>query len=205
MKASKQGIRNLSVIVLGDSQVGKTSLILRYTDDKFTGNFVSTLGVDFKLKKLNITGVPIKLQIWDTSGQERFRTITKGYYGKAMGVVLVYDCTDLKSFHEIKNWITQIENHARKDVVKVLIAAKYDKEDIKVTPEMGQSLADDYGIKFFVTSAKTGHNVNEVFSYVAEEIVKQKLDLDETQAEKNAFTIKEKDVTEKTNKKSCCK
>ena len=204
MKGQKGGTRNLSIIVLGDSQVGKTSLILRYTEDTFTGSFSSTLGVDFKLKKMTIGGTPVKLQIWDTSGQERFRTITKSYYGKAMGVVLVYDCTDIKSYQEIKCWMTQIENHARPDIIKVLVAAKCDKEDVKVTPEMGQSLADEYGIKFYMTSAKSGQNVSESFTYVAEEIYGNKIDLGDRQ--KGSFIVesKEGDAKSEKKKKGCC-
>ncbi len=194
--------RNLSIIVLGDSQVGKTSMILRYTEDKFTGSFSSTLGLDFKLKKTTICSQPVKLQIWDTSGQERFRTITKTYYRKAMGVVLVYDCTDPKSYREIKDWIAQIDSHARPDIVKVLVAAKCDREDLRVTPKMGQALADEYGIRFFLSSAKTGQNVAESFEYVAEQIVRNKVDVREKR-DSFAVEVTSDELVEK-RKNGCC-
>ena len=201
MDAHKSSARNLNIIVLGDSQVGKSSLILRYTEDSFTGSFSSTLGIDFKTKTLKIGEFAVKLSIWDTSGQERFRTVTKSYYDKAMGVILVYDCTDVKSFQEIKCWITQIENHARPDIVKVLLATKCDKEDVKVTPEMGQILADEYELKFFVTSAKTGQNVNEAFNFLAEEVCKQRLDLKE---KKGAFVVEPTHKSRGKRKNNCC-
>ena len=191
----------LRIIVLGNSSVGKTSLILRYTEDTFNTSFAVTIGLDYKVKKEVINGKNVTLQLWDTGGQERFRNITKSYYGKANGVVLVYDCTDVKSFQEIRSWITQIESHARVDIVKVLVAAKCDKEDVKVSLEMGQNLAEEYNIKFFVTSSKTGQNVNETFSYVAEEIFNNEIDL---KGQKSSFVVNQATDSSETTKKKCC-
>jgi small GTP-binding protein len=121
-----------------------------------------------------VDGQVVKLQVWDTAGQERFRTITQTYYKGAMGIILVYDCTEEKSFSNISNWMKQIEQHASKDVAKVLVGNKADKEDKVIDTETGKQLADEYGLEFFETSAKTGQNINELFQHIAHSIIKDK-------------------------------
>ena len=160
------------LIILGDSGVGKTCLLMRFTEDKFTQSHITTIGIDFKTKNLNIGGKTIKLQIWDTAGQEKFRTITQTYYKGAMGIILAFDCSDQKSFDSIKSWMKQIEAHASPGVAKILIGNKSDLPERVVSTEKGQKLADDYKIKYFETSAKTGVNVIEAFDYIANEISK---------------------------------
>eukprot|EP00826_Nyctotherus_ovalis_P001969 TRINITY_DN10372_c0_g3_i2.p1 TRINITY_DN10372_c0_g3~~TRINITY_DN10372_c0_g3_i2.p1 ORF type:complete len:230 (-),score=59.81 TRINITY_DN10372_c0_g3_i2:139-828(-) len=195
-------VRNVRLILLGNTRVGKTSLILRYTENSFNSSFSSTLGVDFKFKKLTIDGVKVKAQIWDTGGQERFHTITKRYYGRAMGVILVYDSGDAKSFQEIKGWMMQIENHARKDVAKMLVAAKCDEEPLVVAEKDGREMAAEYGMHFLLTSSKTGKNVKEAFDCIITEIIKKQLDMEGLEEDE---TAKKLDVS-KTQKKSkgCC-
>lgn len=119
-------------------------------------------------------GKVVKLQVWDTAGQERFRTITQTYYKGAMGIILVYDCTEEKSFSNISNWMKQIEQHASKDVAKVLVGNKADKEDKVIDTETGKQLADEYGLDFFETSAKSGLNIPELFDSIARTIIKDK-------------------------------
>ena len=132
-------------------------------------------GIDFKIKKINVDDKRVKLQVWDTAGQERFRTITQTYYKGAMGIILVYDCTDQQTFNNISNWLKQIDQHANSNVVKVLVANKCDRSDKIIESEKGRALAEQHGLIFFETSAKTGHNVNEVFHSIANVIVKEKL------------------------------
>ena len=179
---NKKRGRNLNVIVLGDSQVGKTALIDRFIDNTFNGVFSTTLGVDFKTKKIVIEESQVNLQIWDTSGQERFNTITKNYYNRAMGIILIYDCTNPKTFYRIKAWMMQIENHAKNDVSKLLVAAKIDLEN-KIASEEGEELANQYGYKFFATSSKIGINVEEVFTFIAKEIKNK--GIDQLESDKN--------------------
>merc|ERR1711935_852765 len=137
------------LLLIGDSGVGKTCVLFRFSDDAFNSTFISTIGIDFKIRTIELDEKKIKLQIWDTAGQERFRTITTAYYRGAMGILLVYDITNEKSFDNIKNWIRNIEQHASDSVQKILIGNKCDMSDDRIiTKDRGQELADEYGIKF---------------------------------------------------------
>lgn len=152
-------------------------------------------------------GKRIKLQIWDTAGQERFRTITTAYYRGAMGILLVYDVTDESSFNNIRNWIRNIEQHASDNVNKVLVGNKADMDESKraVPTSKGQALADEYGIKFFETSAKTNLNVEQVFFSIARDI-KQRLSETDSKPEDRTIKIKaegEADASD-AQKSACC-
>ncbi|XP_014872486.1 ras-related protein Rab-8A isoform X1 [Poecilia latipinna] len=140
-------------------------------------------GIDFKIRTIELDGKKIKLQIWDTAGQERFRTITTAYYRGAMGIMLVYDITNEKSFDNIKNWIRNIEEHASSDVEKMVLGNKCDINDKRqVSKDRGEKLALEYGIKFMETSAKANINVENAFLTLARDI-KSKMD---TKMEGNA-------------------
>ena len=161
----------VKLVIIGDSGVGKTNVLLRFCDDEFKLNYVATIGVDFKVKTINVDGKKIKLQIWDTAGQDRFKNINQTYYKGAIGVVLVYSITDLNSFNNVKNWIKQIYEHTSPDIKKVLIGNKCDLEsERKVSMDAGKKLAAEFGMHFLETSAKTGTNINEVFDRLGREI-----------------------------------
>ncbi len=187
------------LLIIGESGVGKTCLLLRFTEDSFTANHLTTIGIDFKIKIINLENKLIKLQIWDTAGQERFRTITKTYYKGAHGIILTYDVTDQNSFKNIRNWIKQIEANAQSNVCKVLVGNKCDKTDRVVTEEEGKKLADDFQMMFFETSAKSNKNVTEVFNFLTQEILKN----NSGKTEKTGTTLTSGD--NKTGKKGCCK
>ncbi|XP_020824311.1 ras-related protein Rab-8B isoform X1 [Phascolarctos cinereus] len=160
------------LLLIGDSGVGKTCLLFRFSEDAFNTTFISTIGIDFKIRTIELDGKKIKLQIWDTAGQERFRTITTAYYRGAMGIMLVYDITNEKSFENIKNWIRNIEEHASSDVERMILGNKSDMNDKRqVSKERGEKLAIDYGIKFLETSAKSSINVEEAFFILARDIM----------------------------------
>ena len=159
------------LLIIGDSGVGKSCLLLRFSDNIFTDSFISTIGVDFKIRTVSIGGVKIKLQIWDTAGQERFRTITSSYYRGAHGIIVVYDVTDQKSFDNIKKWLKEIDTFAGSTVQKLLVGNKSDLiNERTVTTESGKGLADSLKIPFVETSAKDSTNVEEAFLLMANEI-----------------------------------
>mmetsp|Transcript_24567 Transcript_24567/g.68383 ORF Transcript_24567/g.68383 Transcript_24567/m.68383 type:complete len:212 (+) Transcript_24567:43-678(+) len=165
----------IKLLLIGDSGVGKSCLLLRYSDDSFTSSFITTIGIDFKIKSIMCGDAKVKLQIWDTAGQERFRTITTAYYRGAMGILLVYDVADEQSFTNVRNWMRQIDQNAAENVTRILIGNKCDVEasERAVTPEQGKALAEEYGIKFFETSAKLNTNVDESFMAIAKDIVER--------------------------------
>ena len=153
------------------------------------------IGIDFKLKIINFENKLIKLQIFDTAGQERFRTITKTHKN-AHGIILMYDITNVNSFNNIRNWIKLFEENDMSNVCKVLVGNNCDKPDRKVTEAEGKKLADDFNIAFFETSPKTNQNINEVFNYLVREILKMQ---EGNNIQKN-INIKEKNNS-KNNKK----
>ena len=160
------------VLLLGNSNVGKSSLFLRFVDDIWNDTFVPTIGVDFKIKTFEIDSKKIKMQIWDTAGQERFKNIIASYYRGAHGILLLYDVTDKDSFKNLSNWLIEIEKNASKNVLKVLIGNKSDLEDKRVVSyNQGKEFADTYGLKFIETSAKKNLNVNEAFETLGRELM----------------------------------
>lgn len=167
----------IKLLLIGDSGVGKSCLLLRFCDDAWTPSFITTIGIDFKIRTIELDGKRIKLQIWDTAGQERFRTITTAYYRGAMGILLVFDVTDQKSFENVRTWHANIEQHASEGVSKILIGNKSDWEDKRaVTTEQGEELAKELGIPYIETSAKSNSNVEEAFFNLAREVKTRLID-----------------------------
>lgn len=160
------------LLLIGDSGVGKTCILFRFSDDAFNTTFISTIGIDFKIKTIELKGKKIKLQIWDTAGQERFHTITTSYYRGAMGIMLCYDITNAKSFENIAKWLRNIDEHANEDVEKMILGNKCDMEDSRVVPrERGDAIAREHGIKFMETSAKNNVNIERAFHELADSIL----------------------------------
>ncbi|KAK7099720.1 hypothetical protein V1264_022785 [Littorina saxatilis] len=172
------------LLIIGNSSVGKTSFLFRYADDSFTSAFVSTVGIDFKVKTVFRQDKRVKLQIWDTAGQERYRTITTAYYRGAMGFILMYDVTNEESFNAVQDWCTQIKTHAWSNASVVLVGNKCDLEESRVVNQSrGQDLAQDLGLEFFETSAKENINVKAVFERLVDIIcdkMSESLDSDPT-------------------------
>ncbi|KAF7201963.1 ras-related protein Rab-15 isoform X2 [Nothobranchius furzeri] len=157
------------LLILGDSGVGKTCMLRRFTDGEFDPSHISTIGVDFKMKTVEIDGIKIRVQIWDTAGQERYQTITKQYYRRAQGIVFVYDITSNLSFQHIVKWASDVDEFAPDDVQTVLVGNKADNEFRRqVTKDQGYKLAEHYGMEFFETSASTSSNINELFIRMTE-------------------------------------
>ncbi|XP_058191439.1 ras-related protein RABD2a-like [Rhododendron vialii] len=156
------------LLLIGDSGVGKSCLLLRFSDDSYLESYISTIGVDFKIRTVEQDGKTIKLQIWDTAGQERFRTITSSYYRGAHGIIVVYDVTDQESFNNVKQWLNEIDRYASDGVNKLLVGNKCDLTANKVVSyETAKAFADEIGIPFMETSAKDSTNVEQAFMAMA--------------------------------------
>lgn len=195
------------VLLLGDSAVGKTCFLLRYSDDSFTENHISTIGLDYRLKMINMDNDKIvKMQIWDTAGQDRFRAITKNYYKGAHGIVLMYDVTNSGTFSNIKNWLSQIKENTSDKVKIVLVGNKVDEEHLrKVSHDEGKRLSEEYKLEFFETSAKNNIRIEDTFGYLTREIYKaNSKDTDTGEKRKSNISIDNKEVDEKTKKKKKC-
>mmetsp|Transcript_16427 Transcript_16427/g.35458 ORF Transcript_16427/g.35458 Transcript_16427/m.35458 type:complete len:204 (+) Transcript_16427:79-690(+) len=162
----------VKLLLLGDSAVGKSSLLVRFCESRFEENFVLTIGVDFKWKQVERNGSKLKIQVWDTAGQERFRTITPAYYRAAMGVVFTYDITDRSTFDHVEYWVNQLDAHGDPQVQRILVGNKADlTEHRKVSTEDGEALASKFDMAFFETSAKTGSSVEDAFLQIADRVV----------------------------------
>ena len=160
------------VLLLGNSYVGKTCILLRFSEDIFKENYDVTIGLNYRIKSMTVENNPIKMQIWDTSGEEKFKAIAKNFYRGAHGVLLVYDICQKNSFLDVKSWIEQIiENADNDDIVMILCGNKCDNEkERKISKEEGENLAKNYGIPFFECSAKNKININEMFETMAQKI-----------------------------------
>jgi small GTP-binding protein len=162
------------VAIIGNSFVGKSSLLFSFTDDGFQENFITTIGVDFRVKQFAIDNKVIDLQFFDTAGQERFASITSSYYRGVSAVLLVYDVTSVESFDCIKNWTRDIDRCCQDEkVVKFLIGNKCDcdQKSKQVSKEMGQLMADELDARFIETSAKSGLNVDKMFTLLAQDLL----------------------------------
>lgn len=186
----------MKVLLVGDSGVGKSSILLKYIDGIFTEDYMSTIGVDFKIKTVKLpNGQSIKLQIWDTAGQERFRAMTNFYYRGANCVIIVYDVTNKGGLISVKTWVSQIQQYIPKNAKIVIVGNKSDLDHHRViSEESGKMLAEDLGCLFFETSARNGQGLNNLFTEIGTNFIKELPSLE--QKDENLFV--------KNSKKSCC-
>ena len=197
------------VVIIGNTHVGKTSLMLRYADDTFRTKHISTIGVDFKIVNVKIGETTVKLQIWDTAGQDRFRTISSTYYRGAHGAIVVYDVTSSQSFYNVEHWINDM-NAYNQNVYKILVGNKDDDPNgtsvskIIETKE-AQTLAKQLNVNSFETSAKENINVKEVFEDMAHELLKRyNLRKEHLTMKKDQSQQTIKLTKQKKKKKTCC-
>ena len=161
----------LKFIILGDSGVGKTNLLLRYVGESFSENYIATLGIDFKMKNIIYNDVKIALQIWDTAGQERFRSITKSFLKGTDGIIFMYDISKKDSFLNLKNWIAEIDNSKLPDVKFIICGNKIDlEENREVTEEMKKKLSKEFETDIIEISAKKGIKIEEPFDMLINKI-----------------------------------
>jgi len=191
------------LVLIGDSGVGKSCLLLRFADDTYTESHISTIGVDFKIRTIQLDGKTIKLQIWDTAGQERFRTITSSYYRGAHGIIVVYDTTDSETFEHVKTWLHEIDRYASENVNKLLVGNKCDLTTKRqVDEEPAKEFANGLNIPFLETSAKNATNVEDAFMTMAGEIKKRMASAPQASEGKSKIQVSGK--TESVKSSSCC-
>ena len=161
------------ILILGDTNVGKTGFLTRYIDNYFKEVILSASTMDYKLKSVQMEdGSTVKLQIWDTAGRERFRSVTKSFYKGAHGMILIFSVNDIKSFDNIRSWISSLKEEINEKVPIILVGNKIDCKDRTIDKSEGEELANEFNIKYYECSAKTGENINLVFDELTKEMVK---------------------------------
>ena len=191
----------VKIMLIGDSNVGKTSIIKRYCKNIFSKSHISTVGIDLETKNIKIGKQIINLQLWDTAGQERYRVLSKNYYNNSDAFIIVYDITNSKSFENVTNWIMQIKENASENVKIVLFGNKSDLEDQRlISEEEGKKFAKDNSINFYETSAENGANVEKAIIDLVKEVIN---DENFTKGSENTSQLSG-DKFKKEKKKKCC-
>ena len=190
---------HFKILVLGDPSVGKSCFLIRYTEDTFQDVYLSTIGMDCKYKDVILEeDKSIRLQIWDTAGQDRFRSITKNLYKGAAGIMLIYDITNRNTFDNVKKWVNSIKEEVTSKVVIILVGNKIDLDKKRqVQTDEGEQIAEEFDMPFFECSALTGENINSAFETLAKKLVEVK-----AKAKQNGEQLKQNKVG--SEKKSCC-
>ena len=197
-------IRPFKILIIGDSNVGKTSILLQYTSNFFQETHIATIGVEFKLKEITLDNIEYKLNIWDTAGQERFKAITKSFFKGADGIIFVYDITKKSTFTNIKNWFQDAESKTN-DFKSIIVGNKIDLNDERtVTPEEGQNFANKKNCPFFESSAKDKINIDEIFLTLLKEILKNKKDVIDSKIKEEEKTINLDNNNIQKKTKKCC-
>ena len=192
-------------IIIGDSFVGKSKILLRYTNNTYNENFVITIGAEFGAKTINIDGQEIRIQIWDTAGMENFKSITRSYYKNSICALIVYDISNKDSFKNVLNWIEDCKVFSPKNILLVLIGNKCDLEEKRqVSIEEGKKVAEENDMIFFETSAKDNININEVFVKSAQKIL-ENIKNNVYEEEEDLITYKQNYNTKLNNNESIFK
>ena len=202
-------------IIIKNIAVGKSCILLQFTENKFREQHEITIGVEFEAKTIEIDGKLIKIQVWDTAGHEAFQSITRTYYKGAEGALLVYDITRKDTFNNVKKWLNELKENASKDIIIILIGNKVDLEEKReVTKDEGQEFADQNGLMFLETSAKTAQNILEAFNISARSILSNIKKNEMKPKENTNINLNKEKEKEKqaeasgnkvqNNKKGCC-
>ena len=196
------------LIIVGDSFVGKTNIMSQYIRKEFSLNTKSTVGVEFGAKIIKIENKMIKAQIWDTAGEERYRSVTNAYYKGAKGAFVVYDITNKLSFESVEKWIQDLKINSDHNITLLLIGNKKDLEDKReVSKEEGEEKAKTFGLGFIETSACTGENIDKAFETMLKEVFNKNFTNNNSEEELNYINIGkniELDEQPQEKKSSCC-
>lgn len=198
------------IVLVGDFDVGKQEIIKRFVDNTYQGKYVTTVAVDLTVKLIELDGKKIKLQLWDTVGNERYRSLTTAYFRGAQGVMVVYDITKERSFNSLTDWYRQIEEYASPEVVTMVLGNRCDQElQREVAKERGQQVASQFGVKFYEVSPKTGQNVAEAFMSLVGEIhsrMEEKQSRDGREQRSPSIILGQKQYTAQPHQErsSCC-
>jgi small GTP-binding protein len=190
----------IKLLMLGDPAVGKTNFLLRFTENTFIENYMNTIGFDYKSETLQVDSKTVKLQIWDTAGQDRYKCVTKNFYQKAQGIVLMYDITSEESFFYIKKLLKSIKEVSADRIAVILIGNKIDLEaDRRVSFNEGKALAEENDLLFLETSAKSNVNVKETFTMLTRFVLTKK----EFFLESDGINLKKKNDKDRKNGCGC--
>ena len=202
--------KTCQILLIGDSSVGKTSLIQRYVNGIFKDEkdvYLPTVGLDFYTKYEIINNMNVLVRLWDTAGQERFKSLTPNYFKNAEGVILTYDLTKMESFENLKYWINSIKTHLGDKnifIPIIIVGNKLDMEDMReITKENADKLSKEYNYKYFETSAKTGEGVDDAFRDLVNQILEKSDKFEEERNERNSVKINE-NQEDNPKKKGCC-
>ena len=201
--------KKVQLLIIGDSTVGKTSILSRYTNDEFNPHYLATVGLDFFKKDEIFNGKTIRIKIWDTAGQERYKSLTQGYFRNAEGIMIVYDVTNLVSFENLKYWIQSIKTHIdidKGEVPAIIIGNKIDIFEREVKKEDAEAFAKEQKFNYFETSAKNGDGVNECVKFLVKTILRKNNDKEEEKEKQFIQINKENEDENKFSKKmdKCC-
>ncbi|XP_033223152.1 ras-related protein Rab-21 [Belonocnema kinseyi] len=212
---NRNGLYDFKVVLLGEGCVGKTSVALRYVEDKFNDKHISTvptIQASYLKKKLNISGKRVNLAIWDTAGQEKFHSLGPIYYRMSNGAILVYDITDKASFQKVKNWVKELKKMLGSDICLAIAGNKVDLEkERNVSIEEAEEYANQVGASHFSTSAKLNQNIEEMFFDLTKRMMAHKDEIEElstltrtNSTRRNVVVVEDESEESQPAKSSCC-
>ena len=200
--------KTIQLLVIGDSSVGKTSLITRYTNGTFKEEYLATVGLDYYSKVEAINNQTINIKLWDTAGQERYKALTQNYFRNAEGVLLTFDVTNTDSFNNLKDWIGSIKtNMESKNIFLplIIVGNKIDMEDAReINKEDAEKFVSDNNYKYFETSAKTGEGVDDAIRDLVIQVLEKSEQFEEERNERKSIKINSEQPEDNVKKKGCC-
>ena len=201
--------KKCQLLIVGDSTVGKTSILNRYTNGDFNKHYLATVGLDFFKKDEIFDGKTVRIKIWDTAGQERYKALTQGYFRNAEGIMIVYDVSNSTTFDDLKYWIQSVKTHINVEndnVPVIIIGNKIDIFEREISKEQAEKFSKEQKFEYFETSAKNGKGVDECIRHLIKKVLKIKNIKEGEIAENESIKIEEKDNNKKDNKsnRDCC-